>query len=67
MSRGQKIAATKAKNKKRRYRRIQERFNEIYSFKYEGVKLDFNGVVEKVAYEFGVEPATIQKALKEEV
>lgn len=67
MNKGEKISQTRKRNKLIRYRRIQARFNHIYSHRVEGCKLDFKDVVETVAAEFGLQTRTIEQILREEV
>ncbi|PWJ41084.1 hypothetical protein [Sediminitomix flava] len=62
-----KIAETKRLNMIRRYKKIKERFNEIYRQAPKPLQYEFDAIVMKLANEFGVSIHTIKHALKSDI
>lgn len=61
----ERAAATRKENTSRRNQIILQDFNEIYAQKIDGIKLDFDGVLDKVAERHGYSRETIRKILKQ--
>jgi hypothetical protein len=55
---------SRVNNSQKRYRIICERFDKLYNFSHEGIKLDFDAIVNKIAEEMGFSPRTIRRALR---
>lgn len=51
------------RNTQRRYQRVAERFEELLALRIQGMKPDMHSVIEKVAYEMGYTPKTIEAIL----
>lgn len=59
-----KHARTRRSNTEKRYAIIRDRVNEVYSQKVNGIRLDFDDVIDHVAKEFGFSQKTIRNILK---
>lgn len=58
------VPSTRQIETQRRYSIIKIKFNEIYSQKVNGMRLNYDDVIEKVSQEVGFRPRTIKDILK---
>lgn len=57
-------AENKRKNTSFRYTIISKKVNEYYAQRIDGIRLDYDAVIEKVASDFGFSTKTVKRALK---
>ena len=55
---------TRKTNLQRRYRTIQQRFDQLYAKRIEGMRPAYDCIIEKLANEFGYSERQIKKILK---
>ncbi|NME69020.1 hypothetical protein [Flammeovirga aprica] len=60
----QRGSATRRANTLKRYKKIQQRFNDIYHSAPNGLKYDIHSIAEALADEFACAKSTIMHALK---
>ncbi len=60
----EKAALTRKENTLQRYQIIKQDFNDIYSTRVDGIKLDLDGVIDRVAEKHGYSAETVKKILK---
>lgn len=58
------IVSTRKTNTANRHQLIRSRVNETYSRTVDGVRLDYDSVLAKVAADFGISPRTVRNILK---
>jgi hypothetical protein len=47
-----------------RYQKVRKRIDELYATKVEGIRLDYDGILEKVAEEFDYSLLTVKRIVK---
>lgn len=60
----QKATKTYVSNKEKRYEKVRARFNELCGQRIEGMKLDHDDIITKLADEFDYAESTIKSILK---
>lgn len=60
----QKGLETRSKNARKRHENLKAKVNELYSQTIDGLRLDIDGIIEKVAKDNGYSPRRVKEILK---